>query len=285
MGEIMGIKIITDSTSDFSQQQAKELNVTILPLKVIFSDGEYSDGIDLLPDEFYQKLAQSATLPTTSQLTPEQFLPHFEAAKSSNDDVLVITLSSMLSGTYQSAVIAKDMAEYDNIYIIDSATVTLGLQILVRKAIDLVKKGLEIKALVDELEQAKQRIRLFALVESLEYLKKGGRLTGVSALAGTILNIKPIIEVKDGVVGVAAKARGMSGAYSKLVQLTEQSGPIDYEDYICTGYSKTKTNMETFLTYSKDSLELGSALESPIGIVVGTHAGPGVCGIAYFQKK
>lgn len=281
----MGIKIITDSTSDLSQQQAQELNITILPLRVIFPEGEYSDGIDLLPDEFYQKLVQSPSLPTTSQLTPEQFLPHFEAAKANKDDILVITLSSKLSGTYQSAVIAKDIVEYDNIYIIDSTTVALGLQILVRKAVDLLHKGVEIKALVNELEQAKQKIRLFALVENLEYLKKGGRLTGVSALAGTILNIKPIIEIKDGQVGVAAKARGMSGAFGKLVKLAEQNGPINYQDHISIGYSGTKTNMEAFLTYAQDTLQLGKAFKSPIGIVVGTHAGPGVCGFAYFQKE
>lgn len=281
----MSIKIITDSTSDISQKEAKELNITVLPLHVIFADAEYADGIDLMPDEFYDKLVKSQNLPSTSQLTPEQYLPYFEAAKENNDSVIVLTVSSKLSGTFQSAVIAKDMVEYDNIYIIDSLTVTLGLQLLIRKALDLLTLGYEAKHLVDELETAKHNIRLFAVLESLEYLKKGGRLSGVGAFAGTILNIKPIIEVKNGEVSVAAKARGLSAAYQKLIQLTSQSGGIDYNTHYCIGYSAYKDTMNNFVKAASKELTLDTALVSPIGTVVGTHAGPGVCGIAFFANN
>lgn len=281
----MSIKIITDSTSDISQKEAKELNITVLPLHVIFADGEYTDGIDLMPDEFYDKLVKSQSLPSTSQLTPEQYLPHFESAKNNNDTVIVLTISSKLSGTYQSAVIAKDMVEYDNIYIIDSLSVTLGLQILLRKTIDLLHLGYSAERIVNEIEETKKNIRLFAVLESLEYLKKGGRLSGVGAFAGTILNIKPIIEVKNGEVSVAAKARGMSGAYQKLIQLVEQSGGIDYNTHYCIGYSAYKDNMNDFLNAASKELALNSRFVSPIGTVVGTHAGPGVCGIAFFANE
>jgi DegV family protein with EDD domain len=280
----MSIKIITDSTSDISQKQASELGITVLPLRVIFAEGEYSDGIDLLNEDFYKKLVQAEKLPTTSQLTPDQYLPYFEEAKKNKDTIIVITVSSKLSGTYQSAVIAKDICDYDDIHIIDSLTVTLGLQILVRIANDMLVKGYPAKDIVEEIEITKHKIRIFALVESLEYLKKGGRLSGVGALAGTILNIKPIIEVVNGEVGVAGKARGMTSAYSKLMKLIESSGGIDFSKYYCVGFSGTNDNMNQFLEYAGSTLEIEKRLISPIGSVVGTHAGPGVCGIAFCVK-
>lgn len=277
------IKIITDSTSDISQKQAKELGITVLPLRVIFKDGEYEDGIDLQIDEFYNKLVNSDSLPSTSQLTPEQFIPLFEEAKSNQDSVIVITLSSHLSGTYQSAVIAKDMCEYDNIHIVDSQSVTLGLQILVRQTIDLLNKGCSVEEIVETLETTKNKIHVFALVETLEYLKKGGRLSSVGAFAGTILNIKPIVEVKNGKVDVAGKARGLTGAFGKMINLIEQYGGIDTSKYYCLGFTGKKDNLNAFLEYTKGKLDLKDGLVSPIGSVVGTHTGPGVCGIAFYD--
>lgn len=278
----MSIRIITDSTSDISQQQAETLNISVLPLRVIFQEGEYADGIDLQNDEFYEKLIQSSVLPTTSQVTPDQFLSHFEDAKNKKDTVIVITLSEKLSGTYQSATIAKDLSEYDDIHIIDSLNVTLGLQILVHHAIDLLHYGHTAYEIIEKLEVDKHKIRLYAFVENLEYLRKGGRLSSVSALAGTLLNIKPIIEITDGKVGVAGKARGNTGAYSKLLKLIEQSGDIDRTKYICVGYTGSIDNLNPFLQYAEGKIDLTNHLTSPIGSVVGTHAGPGACGIAYF---
>ncbi len=278
------IKIITDSTSDISQKQAKELGITVLPLRVIFKDGEYEDGINLQIDEFYNKLVNSDSLPSTSQLTPEQFMPLFEDAKSNHDSIIVITLSSHLSGTYQSAVIAKDMCEYDNIHIVDSQSVTLGLQILVRQTIDLLNKGGSVEEIVETLETTKNKIHVFALVETLEYLKKGGRLSSVGAFAGTILNIKPIVEVKNGKVDVAGKARGLTSAFGKMIKLIEQYGGIDTSKYYCLGFTGKKDNLNAFLEYAKDKLDLKDGLVSPIGSVVGTHAGPGVCGIAFYDS-
>lgn len=279
----MSIKIITDSTSDISQIQAKDLGITVVPLHVLFKENQYADGIDLQLDEFYKKLAESDILPTTSQITPEQYLTYFNEAKENNDDIIVITISSLLSGTYQSAMIAKDTCEYNSIYLVDSQTVTLGLQILVRYAVDLANKGLSVEDIVSKLEADKAKIHLYAIVENLEYLKKGGRLSSVSAFAGTILNIKPIIEVKDGKVGVAGKARGTTSAYHKLHQLIEQAGGIDYTKYHCVGYTGDKSTLYPFLDYLKDKIDAENRLVSPIGTVVGTHAGPGACGIAFFE--
>lgn len=280
----MNIKIITDSTSDISQKEAKDLGISVIPLHVIFPEGEYKDGIDLSPEEFYERLKTSPTLPSTSQLTPEQFLPYFEESKKNKDILLVITVSSLLSGTYQSAVIAKDIVDYNDIYIIDSLTVTLGLQILVKKALELLKLGYTAEALAQTLEKIKHKIKLYAIIDNLEYLKKGGRLSGVGALAGTILNIKPIVEVTEGKLRVASKARGMTSAYQKTIQLIEQCGGINYHYPYSIGYSANQDNMRNFLnTFNNLNVESGNI--SPIGSVVGTHAGPGACGIAFFTNE
>lgn len=281
----MSIKIITDSTSDISMELAKEMDITIVPLRVIFDEQEYFDGVDITNEQFYEKLVVSKNLPTTSQPAPEQFMPYFEEAKTNKDAVIVITISSKLSGTYQSAVIAKDMAEYEDIHIIDSLTVTLGLQLLVRKAIALKNQGLSADVIAEQLENTKTKVRLYALLESLEYLKKGGRLSGMSAFAGGLLNIKPIIEIKDGVVNLAARARGLAGGYTKLEELIAQGKGIDRQEEICIGYSAKKDNMAAFIRSYKDVLNLNDYIESPIGSVVGTHAGPGVCGFAFFQNE
>lgn len=281
----MSIKIITDSTSDINLDLAKELDITIVPLRVIFDEQEYFDGVDITNEQFYEKLVVSKNLPTTSQPAPEQYIPYFEEAKAKGDSVIVITISSKLSGTYQSAVIAKDMAEYEDIHIVDSLTVTLGLQLLVRKAITLKNQGMSAEAIAVQLENIKTKVKLYALLESLEYLKKGGRLSGMSAFAGGLLNIKPIIEVRDGEVSLAARARGLSGGYSKLSELITQDKGINRNEEVCIGYSAKKDNMEAFINNYKDTLNLHDFIESPIGSVVGTHTGPGVCGFAFFQNE
>ncbi len=281
----MSIKIITDSTSDINLDLAKELDITIVPLRVIFDEQEYFDGVDITNEQFYEKLVVSKNLPTTSQPAPEQYIPYFEEAKAKGDSVIVITISSKLSGTYQSAVIAKDMAEYEDIHIVDSLTVTLGLQLLVRKAITLKNQGMSAEAIAVQLENTKTKVKLYALLESLEYLKKGGRLSGMSAFAGGLLNIKPIIEVRDGEVSLAARARGLSGGYTKLFELITQDKGINRNEEVCIGYSAKKDNMEAFINNYKNTLNLHDFIESPIGSVVGTHTGPGVCGFAFFQNE
>ncbi|BCJ99489.1 DegV family protein [Anaerocolumna chitinilytica] len=281
----MSIKIITDSTSDINLDLAKELDITIVPLRVIFDEQEYFDGVDITNEQFYEKLVISKNLPTTSQPAPEQYIPYFEEAKAKGDSVIVITISSKLSGTYQSAVIAKDMVEYEDIHIVDSLTVTLGLQLLVRKAITLKNQGMSAEAIAVQLENTKTKVKLYALLESLEYLKKGGRLSGMSAFAGGLLNIKPIIEVRDGEVSLAARARGLSGGYSKLFELITQDKGINRNEEVCIGYSAKKDNMKAFINNYKETLNLHDFIESPIGSVVGTHTGPGVCGFAFFQNE
>jgi DegV family protein with EDD domain len=251
----------------------------------MFGTQEYLDGVTISTEEFYEKLANAEELPTTSQPSPEEFLTHFEQCKQEGESVIVITISSKLSGTYQSAVIAKDMCEYEDIHIIDSATATIGLYCLVEYAIRLNHQGLPVDKIVSLIDEMKQRVRIYALVDTLKYLKKGGRLSATAALAGTLLNIKPIVEVKDGVVDVAGKARGTNGAIKKVVELVEEAGGIDPSMPSCIGYTGKLSVVEDFSKYVKDIYKTITFPTAAMGSTIGVHAGPGACVVAFFAKK
>lgn len=278
------IHIITDSTSDITQAQAEREDLIVVPLHNLFGEEEYLDGVTISTEEFYQRLSTTEDLPTTSQPSPEEFYTHFNRCKEEGSSAIVITISSKLSGTFQSASIAKDMCEYDEIYLVDSNTATLGLNCLVQYAKILRERGLSAKEIVEELEENKNKIRVFALVDTLKYLKKGGRLSASAALAGTLLQIKPIIEVKDGVVEVAAKSRGLQGAYKKVIELVEEVNGIDMEFPYNIGYTGDANSIQNFETYTREYLKKEDIVKIAIGSTIGVHAGPGACGIAFFKR-
>lgn len=278
------IHIITDSTSDITQVQAGEEDLIVVPLHNLFGEEEYLDGVTISTEEFYQRLVTTEELPTTSQPSPEEFFTHFNRCKEEGSSAIVITISSKLSGTFQSASIAKDMCDYDEIYLVDSLTATLGLNCLVQYAKILRERGLSAKEIVDELEEKKHKVRVYALVDTLKYLKKGGRLSASAALAGTLLQIKPIIEVKDGVVEVAAKSRGMQGAYKKVMELVEEANGIDMEFPFNIGYTGDANAAQKFDAYTKEYLKKQDIVKIAIGSTIGVHAGPGACGIAFFHR-
>ncbi len=279
------IKIITDSTSDIDLEYAKQLNIDIIPLKVIINGKEYRDRIDLQPDQFYDLLVNSDTLPTTSQPSPQDFLDFYEKAKEQQDSVIVITLSSIISGTYQSANIAKDLAEYDDIYIIDSLGTTQMQRLIVLKAVALRKEGKSAKDIYTILEEYKHRVRLYAFVDTLEYLYKGGRLSRTAATAGTLLKFKPIIGFQEGKLEFFAKARGTQKATNKIIELIEQDGEVDLQEPICIGYNGSTDGLDKFENTLKDALHFDNALHGVIGPVIGTHAEPGARLITYVRKK
>lgn len=278
------IHIITDSTSDITQAQAEREDLIVVPLHNLFGEEEYLDGVTISTEEFYQRLSTTEELPTTSQPSTEEFYTHFNRCKEEGSSAIVITISSKLSGTFQSASIAKDMCEYDEIYLVDSNTATLGLNCLVQYAKILRERGLSAKEIVEELEENKHKIRVFALVDTLKYLKKGGRLSASAALAGTLLQIKPIIEVKDGVVEVAAKSRGLQGAYKKVIELVEEVNGIDMEFPYNIGYTGDASSIQNFETYTREYLKKQDIVKIAIGSTIGVHAGPGACGIAFFRR-
>lgn len=281
----MNFNIVTDSTSDITQIDAKNNNIQVVPLRILFEEGEYLDGINITTEEFYSKLEVAKVLPQTSQPSPDNFIKIFEQAKNNDEAVLVITLSSSLSGTYQSATIAKNICEYDKIYLVDSQTVTLGLKILVDYAISLRNNGKSIEETVEILEKEKHNIRIFAAVDTLEYLKKGGRLSSAAALAGTLLNLKPIVKVEAGSVSMAAKARGTNNSYSKIKTLIEEVGGIDESKPYTLGYTGSLSNITPFIKFIEKTYDFKNCPISAIGSTVGVHAGPGACGIAFFINK
>jgi DegV family protein with EDD domain len=279
------IKIITDSTSDIDLKYAQELNVEVVPLKVIIDGKEYKDRIDLQPEEFYDLLVNSQTLPSTSQPSPQDFVDLYETAKNNNDSVIVITLSSVISGTYQSANLAKDLVDYDDIYVIDSLGTTQMQRLLVLKAVALRNEGMNAQDLYTFLEAYKHRIRLFAFVDTLEYLYKGGRLSRTAATAGTLLKFKPIIGFDEGKLDVFAKARGTQKATAKIIDLIQQDGEMDLDEPICIGYTGSFDGLDKFENTLRETLHFGETLHGIVGPVIGTHAGPGARLIAYVKKQ
>ena len=279
----MKTRIIIDSTADLSAEL--KTKVAVVPLTVHFGDEEYLDGVTIDHKAFYERLIESDQLPTTSQATPDSFINEFEKVKESGDSAVVITISSKLSGTYQSATIAAE--DFENIYIVDSGSAAIGSGILAERALQLADSGMEAREIAEILNKEKEKIVIIALLDTLEYLKKGGRISKTVAFAGAVLNIKPVISVEDGEIAVLGKARGSKMGNNLLVQEIEKSGGVDFEKPVMLGYSGLSDAL--LLKYIEDSKYLWEKglkdiRYTAIGSVIGTHAGPGAIAAAFFKK-
>ena len=282
----MKTRIIIDSACDISKAEADQLGLDFLPLKTLFGEVEYLDGITLSPFEFYEKLVEGDCMPTTSQVSPYDFEQIYKQIKSNGETAVVITLSAKLSGTNSSAHTALDGYE-DCIHIVDSENVCLGEQILVREAVRLRDQGLSASEIADELNKKKKKVCLLALLDTLEYLKRGGRISKTAAFAGGLLSIKPVITIQDGEVTILGKARGSKNGNNMLIELINTSGGIDFSMPLTLGY----TGLEDTLLqkYIKDSNHIWEGnIEtlpiSTIGSTIGTHAGPGAIAVAFFHQ-
>lgn len=280
----MGIRIVTDSASDIVNGARND--VTVLPLKVRFGDEEFMDGVDISHKEFYEKLVETEELPITSQATPYDYEKVYKEAAAAGDTLIVITLSSKLSGTCQSAAIAA--SDYDNIHIVDSENVTVGEHALVELALRLKDSGMAAEDIVNQLEREKKNIRLIALLDTLEYLKKGGRISKTAAVAGSLLSIKPVIAIENGEVVMLGKARGSRHGNNLLVEKIKESGGIDFEKPYILGYTglsdallrKYISDSEALWRGEAESLEI-----TTVGAVIGTHVGPGAIAVAFFAQN
>lgn len=280
----MSLRIIIDSASDLTKEQADRLGLDFLPLKTIFGEEEFLDGITLSHHEFYEKLIESDTLPTTSQISPHDFEQIYADVKEKGDTAIVITLSGKLSGTYQSANIALDGYE-DCVTIVDSENVCLGEQILIMYACQLRDAGASVFEIVSALEVKKKDVRVVALLDTLEYLKRGGRISKTAAFAGNLLSIKPVIAIVDGEVAILGKARGSKNGCNMLREEITKCHGIDFSMPLCLGYTGLSDTL--LQKYIKDNSDLwiSQMAELPIssiGSTIGTHTGPGGICVAFF---
>lgn len=278
------VRIITDSTCDISQEKLDEIGAICVPLTVYFGDEAFIDGQNLTSAQFYEKLRGENTIPRTAQPCPLAFEQTFRECLERDEDVLCILISSELSGTVQSANIAKNAIESDRIRIIDSKTVCLGLGLL----INIVAKKAAAGATMDELcacvTGLMDRTRVYAAVETLEYLKKGGRLSGTAAALGTMLNLHPILTVEDAKVINADKVRGKKRMFTMLADLAEKLG-VDTQYPVMFGHGGSEENCVKLEEAFRAQHEVKEVAYAAVGPVVGTYTGPGVVAIAFITAK
>lgn len=283
----MGIKLVVDSSSEITQEESKKMGVYCLPLTVSFEKDMFRDGVDLSYDEFYDKLSEYESLPKTSQVTPYLYEEAFKEILSNGDIPVAITLSSEISGTYNSAILASNQFD-EEIHVIDSLTTSCALKLIIKYALSIIDKYDDPVEFVNEIERIKKKVKIFYLLDTLEYLYKGGRLSKFSALAGSILSIKPIISFDDsGKVVMVSKSRGWKKGISLLSDLVKESGEIDEELGVILSYSgKDSSIVDSLKQKSEDlfSFDVNAIPVTQIGCTIGTHAGPGTIGISYFTK-
>ncbi|MBE6921961.1 MAG: DegV family protein [Ruminococcaceae bacterium] len=281
----MPVKIIVDSTADLRSQIADR--VKIVRLTIRFGDREYIDGVTIDSHKFYEMLVESDELPTTSQATPFAFEEAFREAVEEGFDVVCITCTSKLSGTHQSAVIAAE--EFPGkVFVVDSQSIALGSAILTEYALELQDKGLSAEEIAWKLLQKREKVRLIAMLDTLEYLKKGGRISKTVAFAGGMLNIKPVICIENGEIKVLGKARGSRQGNNLLVQEIQKAGGVDFRKPLLLGYTGLSDTL--LQKYIADSTALweGRVEQLPVrivGSVVGTHVGPGAVAVAFFSAE
>lgn len=282
----MSVKLIVDSGSDLSLEQAQALDVILVPMTVRFGEKEYHAGVDMSNEAFYDMLASNTDLPTTSQPTPFDFEQVYQEVTKAGDEAVVICISSALSGTVQSARIAA--ADYDGIYVVDSLNVTISQRLLIDYAQRLIQDGLCAKDVAEKLEEAKKRVVIYAAVDTLDYLIKGGRLSKTAGVAGKLLGIRPILHIQDGALVVVGKARGPKGAITMLNDIITKCGGVDFSMPHMVGYSGTdRSNLDAYLAASKEvwGEDLATVPVGEIGSTIGTHTGPGLIAMAFFPKN
>ena len=278
----MPVRIITDSTVDIADKYSNLF--TVVPLTVTFGEKDYIDGVTINKQEFYQKLVSSPELPKTSQATPAAFADVFRDLQEKGDEAIVITVSSRLSGTYQSACIAAE--DFPNVRVVDSKNVSIASGVLAEYALRCAEEGMGLDELANHLSKKRDEVGLVAMVDTLEYLKKGGRISGATALAGGVLGIKPFVTTRDGELAVLGKARGSKKANNLLIEQIRKNG-VDFSMPLLLGYTGLSDDMLRQYIQDSQCLWKGHVTDLDcvqLGSVIGTHAGPGAVAVAYFKS-
>lgn len=288
----MAVRIITDSASDITREDVAAAGnpaLTVLPLSITFGDTTYEDGVNLSHQRFYELLVEGDDLPMTGQVNPYAFEQAIGEARAAGDEVIVITLSGKLSGTNASANTAA--ASFDGgVYVVDSKNVTVGERVLVDYALRLVGEGLSAADTATALEQAREDIYVVGLLDTLEYLRRGGRIPASAAALGKLLSIKPVITIEDGAVELLGKARGSKNGRNLLTQQVEAAGGIDFAMPIALGYAGLDDALlRKYIEDSRHIWEDHIALEDlpvhSVGATIGTHVGPGAIALAFFKQR
>ncbi len=278
------IELITDSTSDLSPALAAQLGVRVLPLTVHFGAESFRDGVDISNADFYARLRRAETLPTTSQINPETFIAVFKEALDRGNQAVGIFLSSELSGTCQSALLAREELGSGDVFVVDSRAVTIALGLLVIEAARLRDQGLSAAQIAGEITALREKLRLYAVLDTLKYLKMGGRISAATAMVGGVLGITPIITLADGKVEAVGKTRGRKAG---IQWIRERALREDIDPARCVGFGHTDCPeaMEAVAGALSDVADrAAAAYRMDIGTVVGTHGGPGAAGVSYFVK-
>lgn len=274
------IKIITDSTSDLPSYIVEQYNIEVLPLLVSFGEETYKDGIDINVHTLLQKMNDNKEFPRTAQVNPQRFLECYKSYLDEGYKIVSIHLSSKMSGTYQSACIAKEMLETDDIVVIDSLNVTSGLGLLVIKAAKLRDSGLEIKEIGEIVKALIPHVKSSLAFNCLDNLVKGGRLSKTAGIIGNILSIKPILAVEDGELIAIDKVRGSKKAIRTILNCLDSKGIKQGEESILLAIEN-----EDILDRLRDDLKGKEKdfIECEVGCVVGVHAGPNACGVFFIE--
>lgn len=281
----MSIRIITDSASDMSPAEHPALRV--LPLSVTFGTDVYMDGVDIDHQRFYEMLVERDELPKTGQVNPYAFSQTIAEAREAGDEAVIITVGAKLSGTNQSARTALAEAPGGDVFVVDSNNVTLGERVLVEYALRLVDEGRSAAQIAAAVEAVRDRVVVIGLLETLEYLVRGGRLSAAAGAVGTLLNVKPVVAAEDGLIVQLGKARGPKNGRNLLNQKVEKAGGVDFSMPLALGY--TGLSDAVLKKYIEDSAALwaghteGELSIHTIGATIGTHVGPGAVAVAFFR--
>lgn len=278
------VRIITDSSADLEPKEYERLNITCIPLKVMFGDTEYQENVDLSKDRFYELLTEGQ-YPKTSQPSPQILLDLFEEAKEAGEEAVYISLSSALSGTYQTALATKELAEYDGCYVLDSRNATGGLRLLLEHAAQLRDEGKNAQQIIAGVEAIRDKVVLYACIDTLEYLYRGGRISQTVYKLGTLAQVKPVIRVtEEGAIEVPAKAMGMRKGMDLMCKKVEAQAPSkDHGFYVM--YTAQRANAEVLAEKLRTmGIEVAEDHIINVGAAIGSHIGANACGVVYVSE-
>jgi DegV family protein with EDD domain len=278
------IKIVTDSTAYLPQATVREQGIHVVPLYVHFGEQAFREGLELSNDEFYARLKEAETLPTTSQPSAGEFYEVFKELVETGYEVVTLTISSKLSGTWNSAMAAKEMLPDAPISVIDTLSTSVGLQLMVQAAVDAVSAGSSRQEIVNQIEEIKERMHLWFAVDTLEYLAKGGRIGNAKAFLGTLLKVKPILVLQDGAIEPLEQVRSKRKAHDRMLELVEEyMGTNGPQARIAIAHALVPQEAQAISQELEERLGCCQPLTAGIGPVIGTHTGPGVIGVAAYS--